>query len=211
MNYCEKIHYTILSTKRAEFAVMVDDLLSQLPQNEVIMRLAFFGTPGTNEEYVARRVLLREKIRRYYGDCEPALSYVSQPPLNAPLLMEVHSYVPDAQDRITFRHYQGVPYVLLENASGRFLFAGGFQGDVLHFGIEPQSVEAFRLLGDVLRREGFPLNSIIRQWNYIERITAFDGPDIKRLITPDLIFIVKRNGRMVILPLRVSGRIWEVS
>lgn len=53
MNYCEKIHYTILSTKRAEFAVMVDDLLSQLPQNEVIMRLAFFGTPGTNEEYVA--------------------------------------------------------------------------------------------------------------------------------------------------------------
>lgn len=41
MNYCEKIHYTILSTKRAEFAVMVDDLLSQLPQNEVIMRLAF--------------------------------------------------------------------------------------------------------------------------------------------------------------------------
>ena len=177
MNYCEKIHYTILNTEPAEFAVMVDDLLSQLPQNEVIMRLAFFGTPGTNEEYVARRVLLREKIRRYYGDCEPALSYVSQPPLNAPLLMEVHSYVPDAQARITFRHYQGVPYVLLENASGRFLFAGGFQGDVLHFGIEPQSVEAFRLLGDVLRREGFPLNSIIRQWNYIERITAFDGQD----------------------------------
>ena len=96
MNYCEKIHYTILNTEPAEFAVMVDDLLSQLPQNEVIMRLAFFGTPGTNEEYVARRVLLREKIRRYYGDCEPALSYVSQPPLNAPLLMEVHSYVPDA-------------------------------------------------------------------------------------------------------------------
>ena len=79
MNYCEKIHYTILNTEPAEFAVMVDDLLSQLPQNEVIMRLAFFGTPGTNEEYVARRVLLREKIRRYYGDCEPALSYVSQP------------------------------------------------------------------------------------------------------------------------------------
>ena len=65
MNYCEKIHYTILNTEPAEFAVMVDDLLSQLPQNEVIMRLAFFGTPGTNEEYVARRVLLREKIRRY--------------------------------------------------------------------------------------------------------------------------------------------------
>ena len=31
MNYCEKIHYTILNTEPAEFAVMVDDLLSQLP------------------------------------------------------------------------------------------------------------------------------------------------------------------------------------
>ena len=36
MNYCEKIHYTILNTEPAEFAVMVDDLLSQLPQNEVV-------------------------------------------------------------------------------------------------------------------------------------------------------------------------------
>ena len=74
-------------------------------------------------------------------------------------------------------------------------------------------MEAFRLLGDVLRREGFPLNSIIRQWNYIERITAFDGPDqhYQAFNNADLIFIVKRNGRMVILPLRVSGRIWEVS
>ena len=43
MNYCEKIHYTILSTKRAEFAVMVDALLSQLPQNEVIIRTAPAG------------------------------------------------------------------------------------------------------------------------------------------------------------------------
>ena len=25
MNYCEKIHYTILNTEPAEFAVMVDD------------------------------------------------------------------------------------------------------------------------------------------------------------------------------------------
>lgn len=177
MNYCDKIRYSILEAGKADFSAMVDDLLSQLPRHEVIIRLAFFGTPSSNEEYVARRVLLREKIRRFYGNCEPALSYVSQPPLNAPLLMEVHSYTPDADDRITFRQYKGVPYVLLENPSARFLFAGGFQGDVLHFGLEQQSVEAFHLLGDVLRREGFPVNSIIRQWNYIERITAFDGPD----------------------------------
>ena len=34
MNYCEKIHYTILNTEPAEFAVMVDDLLSQLKRGD---------------------------------------------------------------------------------------------------------------------------------------------------------------------------------
>lgn len=177
MNYCDKIHYRIYTAAPADFPDMVDDLLGQLPEYEVILRLAFFGTPASNEQYVARRINLREKIRRRYGECEPALSYVSQPPLNAPLIMEVHSYIPDASDRITFRHHRGIPYVLLDNPSGRFLYAGGFQGDVIHFRIEQQAVEAFRLMGEVLKREGFPVHSIIRQWNYIEQITAFDGPD----------------------------------
>lgn len=177
MNYCDKIHYRIYTATPADFSDMVDDLLGQLPEYEVILRLAFFGTPASNEQYVARRINLREKIRRRYGECEPALSYVSQPPLNAPLIMEVHSYIPDASDRITFRHHRGIPYVLLDNPSGRFLYAGGFQGDVIHFRIEQQAVEAFRLMGEVLKREGFPVHSIVRQWNYIEQITAFDGPD----------------------------------
>lgn len=177
MNYCDKIHYRIYTAAPADFPDMVDDLLGQLPEYEVILRLAFFGTPASNEQYVARRINLREKIRRRYGECEPALSYVSQPPLNAPLIMEVHSYIPDASDRITFRHHRGIPYVLLDNPSGRFLYAGGFQGDVIHFRMEQQAVEAFRLMGEVLKREGFPVHSIVRQWNYIEQITAFDGPD----------------------------------
>lgn len=46
MNYCEKIHYTILNTEPAEFAVMVDDLLSQLPQNEVIHETGLFRYSG---------------------------------------------------------------------------------------------------------------------------------------------------------------------
>lgn len=177
MNYCDKIHYNIYTAEDAEFSVMVDSLLAQLPENEVILRLAFFGTPPSNEAYVARKINLREKIRRRYGNCEPALSYVSQPPLNAPLIMEAHSFVPEADDRITHRYYRGLPYVLLENADARILFAGGFQGDVINFRIEQQSVEAFRMLVDVMRLEGFPMNKIIRQWNYIEEITSFDGDD----------------------------------
>ena len=177
MNYCEKIHYSILKAKPNEFGAMVDDLLNRLPRNEVILRLVFFGTPASNEQYMVRRGLLREKVGSFFRENEPVLSYVSQPPLDTPLLVEIHSFAPDEDDRITFRHNGEMPYVLLENKSGRFLFAGGFQGNVLHSGTERQAEEAFRSLEAVLEREGFPWHSIIRQWNYIENITAFDGTD----------------------------------
>ena len=158
MNYCDKIHYNIYTTGLATFGEMVDALLAQLPQDEQILRLAFFGMPNDNEQYVSRRIMLREKIRKFYGNHEPVLSYVSQPPLNAGLILEVHSYKADEDDHITFRRHGGFPYVVLENADGRFLFAGGLHGDVINFGIQQQSAEVFHMMGEVMRREGFPVN-----------------------------------------------------
>ena len=43
--------------------------------------------------------------------------------------------------------------------------------------IEQQAEQAFQRLEMVLRQTGFTLTHIQRQWNYIERITAFDGVD----------------------------------
>ena len=60
MNYCDKIHYNIYTTGLATFGEMVDALLAQLPQDEQILRLAFFGMPNDNEQYVSRRIMLRE-------------------------------------------------------------------------------------------------------------------------------------------------------
>ncbi|MDR1880158.1 MAG: endoribonuclease L-PSP [Tannerellaceae bacterium] len=173
MNYCEKINYRIFRTEKEAFPVMIDRLLAQIPEDEAVLRLAFFGTPATNEEYLLRRRVLWDKASAYYGEQEPTLSYVSQPPLNAPLILEVHSYAPDADDKVHYKRLDGYPYVVLENGSGRFLFAGGFQNDLLRHTVEQQSVEVFRLIEKLLALEGFPIHSIIRQWNYIEQITGY--------------------------------------
>jgi enamine deaminase RidA (YjgF/YER057c/UK114 family) len=175
MDYCKQIKYNVFLAAKADFPAMVDHLLEQLPANETIVRLAFFGTPTDNEEYVTRRTILRDKVKQYFGTNRPALSYVSQPPLNTPLLLEVHSYLPEKEDVVSYRRVGDLAYVVLDNPSGRFLFAGGFQGNVTDSTIAEQSDEAFRLVGELLTKEGFPINSIVRQWNYIERITAFDG------------------------------------
>jgi enamine deaminase RidA (YjgF/YER057c/UK114 family) len=172
MNYCDKIKYRIYTTERETFPAMVDDLLGQLPKDESILRLAFFGTPPSGKEYLARRSLLREKVEACYRDECPALSYVSQPPLNAPLIVEVHSIAPDEIDRISYKRLGEYPYALLENNDGRFLFAGGFQSDRIRRATGQQAQDIFRQTGELLERERFPIHSIIRQWNYIERITG---------------------------------------
>ena len=175
MNYCDKIHYSLLTASPEDFPSMIDSLLSRLPEEERILRLVLFGTPVLKDEYVTQRQLFKAKARHFFGDSEPALSYVLQPVPDAPLVMEVHSYCPESDERILYRHYDNIPYVLLENESGRFLFAGGFQGDDPCADMEQWSVEAFRQLKGVLEKESFPVNSIIRQWNYIEQITGYDG------------------------------------
>ena len=95
MNYCEKIRYNIYTTEVADFTTMADTLLAQLPKDESIFRLVFFGTPANNEEYVTRRSILWNKIQQRYEDRLPVMSYVSQPALDGALTLEVHSYRAD--------------------------------------------------------------------------------------------------------------------
>lgn len=178
MNYCDKIHYRIYTTGLAEFDSMVDDLLRCLPQGEAVLRLVFFGKPTDNDEYVVYRDKLESKVKQFYGTGgEPAVSFVSQPVLNGGLAMEVHSYKVSEGDVVAYRKRNGYPYAILENMDGRFLFCGGFHGDVQNMDIQLQAIEAFRLAMEILDKEGFAIGNIIRQWNYIERITDFDGVD----------------------------------
>ena len=175
MNYCDKIKYRIYTTEKAAFPQMVEHLLAQVPEDESILRLAFFGTPVDNDDYLVRWAILRDQTQAGYEGKEPALSYVSQPPLNSPLVLEVHSYTPDEDDKLSYKKCNGYSYVVLENNAGRFLYAGGFQCDILNKTIETQSKDVFQLADELLEREKFPINQIIRQWNYIEQITCFQG------------------------------------
>lgn len=171
MKYCEKIKYDIFSVELFDFNLMVDDLLRKLPIDEDILRLVFFGMPSDNEEYLRRYSILKKKVKKTLGEKEPALSYVSQPSLDSGLVLEVHSYRKEDSDVLEYKEIDSFPYAILSNESGRFLFAGGFQSDIMNFSIRKQSSEVFDCIYRLLELEKFPINSIVRQWNYIEEIT----------------------------------------
>lgn len=176
MEYCGKIRYDIFSVGLSDFDSMVDELLRKIPDDEALLRLVFFGMPPSNEKYLERYSILKRKVKEKVGNKMPALSYVSQPSLDSGLVLEVHSYRKDRSDELEYREYASFPYVILRNASGRFLFAGGFQSDIENLSIKEQSERVFHFIHELLTMEKFPVNSIVRQWNYIERITDFqDG------------------------------------
>lgn len=175
MQYSDKIQYAIYSTRLADFRIMVDLLLEQIPVQQTVLRLVFFGMPPSNKVYAKRYAILKAKVRNRFRRRMPVLTYVAQPSLDSGLAVEVHSYRKGPADKVMYKELDGVEYILLENSSGRFLYAGGFQSDILNKSIAEQSTDVFQQIDKVLKEEKFPVNSIIRQWNYIERITQAEG------------------------------------
>ena len=59
MNYCDKIHYSLLTASPEDFPSMIDSLLSRLPEEERILRLVLFGTPVLKDSLeTANRLLV---------------------------------------------------------------------------------------------------------------------------------------------------------
>jgi enamine deaminase RidA (YjgF/YER057c/UK114 family) len=71
--------------------------------------------------------------------------------------------------------YGEANYLVLESRAGRELMVGGIVADDLSADVLTQSEGVFRRLRHIMDAEGFPTNSIVRQWNYVEGIIDFEG------------------------------------
>lgn len=177
MNYCNQITYTYYTAQQADFDTMLSEVLNQLPENKLILRLVCWCNPSDNEEYEQWLSLSKRRVREYFMDRVPGFSLVAQPPLGCGMVLEVHALQPTGQDVVYYKKFEKHPYVLVENPFGRFLYASGFHGSGLLATAALQAEEAFRQLAALLKLEGFVPSDIIRQWNYIEQITGMDAGD----------------------------------
>lgn len=154
------------------FEAAIEALLSMLNGKEEVIRLAFFGNPPDNEKYREQREMIGRRMRECFGELCPPWSYVAQEVLTADLAMEV--YTAGADSAVCYKQFEGYPYVTLQTEKCSYLVAGGFGGSMVEDEISRQAEEAFGRIGRLLAKEGFSAGEIVRQWNYIERITEFD-------------------------------------
>lgn len=157
------IHYTIQHTCFADLQKSLRSL------GEGVVRLIFFCQCSGNAEYIRRYNMLAEECNNIWGDQRPIVTLVAQPCLDAELSIEVHS----VEGELSFEQHKGGRSIRVSKPFGELLFVGELQGDVASQSIEQLSEAVFSsarmILGDI------EANKIVRQWNYIERITDMEG------------------------------------
>ena len=182
------LNYRILRTGEIDFRWAVDDLISQVVAgNDLPVRIVFFAGVDSSEEYTRLYGLIREKMSRCFGEEAPLFSLVGQSPVGEErLAAEVHALDSSCKEQICYKSGESLPYLVWENADGKILYFSGLAAQFDALDDLSGSAEAiFKALGNVLQKENMPVDSLIRQWNYIERITGAEKQEQRYQIFND--------------------------
>ena len=174
MNNIDKIEYSICKAETGNYQDMLNELFLHITTAQNILRFILFCDVDGNDDYLYKLSLFKKKVVEFLDGILPVVTLVPQKPLDSGITLEIHSFNPDENDRLEYNSYKGFSYVVVKNNIGRFLYAGGLQS-TLDKKIYSQAVDVFDVLHGILNKEGFAVDSIVRQWNYIEHITSFDN------------------------------------
>lgn len=164
-------NYSIYTCDEFPFERMCQLLLSKIDIGRNVLKIVFFGAPKNNKEYLSQLDMLHRCTKKHFPDFPPLISYVSQKPLIGALNAEVTSY--ETNETISFTG--GKNYLVIYDGISRELITGGILPPDLSASFLVQSNAVFNQIEDILIRENFKINSIFRQWNYIEHICVCDG------------------------------------
>ncbi len=171
------IEYFAAEAKQS-FCETVQAIIDQVNEGQrTPIRFVFFGIPQNNEEYSKEFSLIKERIRTKFGKHMPVVSYVAQKPLcNNALVLEAHWSVVTADKDVHHKQVDGVDYLTVEDEISKKLSLGGITSVNNQYSIFDQSVEIFEKIKKIFELEKMPVDSIVRQWNYIADITkVVDG------------------------------------
>lgn len=158
------------------FDEAVDVLLDQLPKEDCLVRLVFFGSTESNTVYLRELDSLRRKIEAKESMKSVVFSYVVQPLLGQNRwAVEAHYLAKSRVEAIECKQMDSTSYSIIDTPDARLLMVGGVMGSALTDSIGKQADEAFDVIERILKHEGIPICHIVRQWNYIEQITQMEG------------------------------------
>lgn len=129
---------------------------------------AYPGTTTSDRERIAGA------LSAMPGAIAPPITFIAQAPADgAPYALELSVLEPRAgKPEVCFRSTGPLTYTLLSDGDKRWLFLGIDDRHVKASDFQAMVHRCFSMADDILRSENMDFRNVLRQWNYIENITA---------------------------------------
>ena len=176
-NVIKRIYKVIQPLEKSDLHCEWQSCINQLSQLKLnnIFKITVFVDDNSWEN--ALNELSSELIAVFPNSC-PAFTFLSQAPGTNKITMEV-GLVNDNKVSISHKTYHNTSFSLIEYEGNNELWASGLglSSDIKD--ITSSATQAFEELINLLSSEGFSLNDVVRQWNYIPGILGFEMKDGK--------------------------------
>jgi enamine deaminase RidA (YjgF/YER057c/UK114 family) len=168
-----QINFFYVTGEGISFEEQLEHLFENyIPIGDTI-RLVFFGNPQNRTEYLLHQEMIKQGLNKKFGQRPPVFTYVAQPPIEKlQLAMEVFELKNGDDTQILYKQKNDLSYIIVQTDKMKALFFGGAMSSKSDESILIQSDLIFTGLEEIFMSEKMPISSIVRQWNYIEKITS---------------------------------------
>jgi enamine deaminase RidA (YjgF/YER057c/UK114 family) len=181
-NAVDIVYFSIVPLSGTTLTEQLDDCYIQLAQylntheinkTNVVKQTLFISETNTTD-YLNNKKKLTDSAALFFQANIPT-SVIPQPPLNNSLVSIEFVIVPSLENAVIhFKKSGKWEYILVQTSKYIQVFAGGLGSDRLQSDIYIQSIDAFEQMHNILLAENMDFSNVIRQWNYIEKITDFN-------------------------------------
>lgn len=147
--------------------------LTKIKSGKKIFKLNFFVDTNSKANYLQFQQKIQSEVENIFPE-KILLSVIAQPPLTCKILAEACFYDPTVWEATSVLESNGGA-VLFQNEKSKVLI--GSSQSFSNTDCNNNSKQVFDDLQLIFNKVAFPVNTIVRQWNYIENILGFDGQE----------------------------------
>lgn len=177
------LYFTIVPSKGCDLSEQINNCFSHLQhilsKNNIdkkqIIKQTIFIKALNNTDYYRIKKAISIQSKDYYSVAVPTTIVAQTPENNATLSMEIVVLKNPENYSVSRNSINNTECVTLSFSTSKLIISGGISLDLGTTDILKQSQESFETMNKILSNDGFEFSDVIRQWNYIEKITDFMG------------------------------------